>query len=200
VTLRNQDRAHTNEEIDALLTERMALIRQAAASVCRHRSDELSHEVILLWFERYRKNPLKYWPVLADPCSAHVVRSCRHMALRVIEGWQRAEVAGELVEESDCAAVEWGSADAEERYAGGVRAREVGGHVASDDEVREMFAAVERRATGRVEGIDLWTAYRRAEAVAQEAIRYLASGYSRSEIGSKSAYNAARRRLQMALV
>jgi hypothetical protein len=196
---RNQDRTHTNEEIDALLNARMPLIRQAAASVCRHRQDELTHEIVFLWWSRYVKRPDKYWSVLADPCPAHVVRSCRQIALRVLEDWQRAEVAGELDEESGCA-VEWGSADTDALYAGGVGAREVGGHVASDDEVREMFAAVERRAAGRVEGIDLWTAYRRAEAVAQEAIRYLASGYSRSEIGSKSAYNAARRRLQMALV
>jgi hypothetical protein len=190
---------HANHEIDALLNARMPLIRQAATAVCRHRQDELTHEVILLWFERYRKNPLKYWTVLADPCPAHVVRSCRQMALRVVEGWQRAEVEGELLEEKNCETVEWGSADTHMCKAGGVGST-VGGHVASDDEVREMFAAVERRATGRVESIDLWTAFRRAEAVAQEAIRYLASGYSRSEIGSKAAYGAAKKCLRDALI
>jgi hypothetical protein len=181
---------HTNHEIDALIETRLPLIRRAAGRVCRHREDELTHEIVYLWWSRYVKNPSKWWGILADPCPAHVVANCRQMALRVLEGWQRDEREFEAV---------WGRADTDALYAGGVGAREVGGHIASEGELRGLFEAVERYAAGEVEALDLWTAYRRAEQVAQEAIRYLASGYSREEIGSKSAYNAAKKCLQGAL-
>jgi hypothetical protein len=180
---------HTNHEIDALIETRLPLIRRAAGRVCRHREDELTHEIVYLWWSRYLKNGPKWWAILADPCPAHVVANCRQMALRVLEGWRRDEREFEA---------RWG-AGVGERYCGGVGERAAGGHIASEVELRGLFEAVERYAAGEVEALDLWTAYRRAEQVAQEAIRYLASGYSREEIGSKSAYNAAKKCLQGAL-
>lgn len=191
------ERPRTNAEIDELLSQRMPLIRQAARATCPHRQDELSHEIVLLWWERHLKNPAKWWEVLSDPSPAHVVRSCRQMALRVVEKWQRQEVAGELVEEAICAEVEWGRADSGECYAGTVGKRHEGNHIASDEEVKAVFALLQRH-SALVEALDLWNAYARASYPAKQAIRLLASGYSRAEIG-KADYMQAKKYLRSAL-
>jgi hypothetical protein len=191
---RNQDRLHTNDDIDRLLTDRMPLIQRTAAAICAHRAPELSHEVVSLWFDRFLSNAA-WWDQLA--IDAYAPRMLRRLAVLVVARWRREEL-DEPGEEGQWP--EWGAANTRKRYEGGVGEAAAGNHVASNDEVRSLFGHVAARAYEgmAVDALDLWAIFEDAPQDVRRAIRELASGHSRAEVG-EGEYRAARKCLQMAL-
>ena len=110
----------TNAEIDILLSARLHLIEQAARSLCAARWDELTWEIIPLWYRRYLVNPEKYWDMLANPNDYEVVADMRWIGLRVIDWWKRCERDESLELVTDCQTIEWGKSDTKQRYLDGI--------------------------------------------------------------------------------
>lgn len=184
----------TNDDIDALITLRLPLIRRTAAAVCAHRQKELSHEVVSLWYDRFLGNAAWYIQLHTD---AYAPLTVRRLALAIVGRWRREELE-ELKEEGR--EVAWGAANRRKRYEGGAGEAAAGNHVASDDEVRALFGrvAAHRYDGAAVDALDLILLYEDAPPDVRGAIRRLASGQSREEIGVRE-YRAAKECLQGAL-
>ena len=179
-----------NSEIDNLLNSRLHLIEQAARSLCAARWDELTWEIIPLWYRRYLANPQKYWDMLANPNDYEVVADMKFIGLRVLDWWKRCERDESLELVTDCQTIEWGKSDKKTRYLDGIGDYAGGDYLATDDDLKRLFDMVARKSMvdedgnglGRVEAADLMGAYRAAKPKVQQAIRKLASGYGASEL------------------
>ena len=197
----------TNAEIDILLSARLHLIEQAARSLCSHRADELTWEIIPLWYRRYLQNPKKYWDMLNNPNDYEVVADMKFIGLRVLDWWKRCERDESLELVTDYETIEWGKSDKKTRYLDGIGDYAGGDYLATDDDLCRLFDMVARKSMvdengtglGRVEAADLMGAFRSARPAVAHAIRLMASGYGVGSMTNRRAYQQVANVLMSAL-
>jgi len=188
-----------NAEIDDLYFRITPLLLQAARSLCSHRADELHSEIWLLWYLRYRRNPL-YWWGRFNASPGFVVTAAKDLGREVVRHWDQAERKAQsldAVENPDhCLPIEWGLSNDELRYCDGIGDYLPGTHIATDEEVQVLFAHVARHnmtnekgeGLGRIEALDLMQAFRKAKPSVAHAIRLIASGFGAKAVSNSHAY------------
>ncbi len=184
----------TNAEIDILLSARLHLIEQAARSLCAARWDELTWEIIPLWYRRYLVNPEKYWDMLANPNDYEVVADMKFIGLRVLDWWKRCERDESLELVTDCQMIEWGKSDKKTRYLDGIGDYAGGDYLPTNEELQRLFESVARhnmtdehgKGLGRVDAFDLMTAFLNATPNEQRDIKWIATGRNVSDLPNRS--------------
>lgn len=187
----------TNADIDNLLNSRLHLIEQAARSLCSHRADELTWEIIPLWYRRYLANPQKYWDMLNNPRENEVVADMKQFGKRVLEWWQRAERDESLEALSDFQTlnpIEWGECNVKQRYLDGIGDYANGDYLPTNEELQRLFESVARhnmtdehgKGLGRVDAFDLMTAFLNATPNEQRDIKWISTGRNVSDLPNRS--------------
>jgi hypothetical protein len=185
----------SRSELSDLIESYLQVFHAAARYTCAVRAEELRDEIAHAWLMAYIKRPERALRVFEQP-DCNVLVWAKWRAAEIVRHWLRDEEESleailDSVEHAVLVEPEWPSAPQTQRGP-----RERGDYLADRDDLHRLFTNVARRSD--LETPDLMDAFQCASPADQTAIARLASGYSKSEMGSW-AYGRARAQLQTAV-